>query len=126
VVVGLVVAGLAVAAFLATRGGGNRGARRWGLIACGLVTCQLALGVGTWIAKYGVPSAILPDAWRLAEPIVARSGPGAVIVTSHAVLGMVILGAGVALALTAAGTMPATARSGAQPAAFARGRGVTA
>ena len=116
----------AVAAFLATRCGGNRGARRWGLIACGLVTCQLALGVGTWIAKYGVPSAILPDAWRMAEPIVARSGPGAVIVTSHAVLGMMILGVGVALALTAAGTVPASVRSGAQPAAFARGRGVTA
>jgi cytochrome c oxidase assembly protein subunit 15 len=126
VVVGLVVAGLAVAAFLATRGGGNRGARRWGLIACGLVTCQLALGVGTWIAKYGVPSAILPDAWRMAEPIVARSGPGAVIVTSHAVLGMMILGVGVALALTAAGTMPAPVRAASQPAAFARGRGVPA
>lgn len=126
VLVGLVVTGLAVAALLATRGRGNRGASRWSLVAVGLVACQLSLGVGTWIAKYGVPSAFLPDAWRMAEPIVARSGPGAVIVTTHAVLGMVILGAGVALALTAAGTMPAPARLQALPAAFARGRGATA
>jgi cytochrome c oxidase assembly protein subunit 15 len=126
VAMAFVVAGLALAAFLATRGGGNRAARRWSLLAVGLVACQLALGGGTWIAKYGVPSAILPDAWRMAEPIVARSGPGALIVTTHAVLGMVILGAGVALALTAAGTMPASVRSGLRPAAFAGGRGVTA
>ena len=126
VVGGLIVAGLAVAACVATRGGGNRGASRWSLLAVGLVACQLALGVGTWMAKYGVPSAILPDAWRMAEPIVARSGPGAVIVTAHAVLGMMILGAGLALALTAAGTTPATARSQAPSAAFARGRRVTA
>jgi len=123
---GLVVAGLIVAAVVATRGGGNRGAGRWSLLAAGLVACQLALGFGTWIAKYGVPSAILPDAWRMAEPIVARSGPGAVIVTTHAVLGMVILGAGVALALAAAGTMPAPARRDAASVAFARGRGLPA
>lgn len=126
VLVGLVVAGLIVTAVVATRGGGNPGARRWSLVAVGLVACQLALGVGTWIAKYGVPSAILPDAWRLAEPIVARSGPGAMIVTSHAVLGMVILAVGVALALTASGTVPATARSEAPSVAFARGRGLPA
>jgi cytochrome c oxidase assembly protein subunit 15 len=126
VAVAFVVAGLAVAAFVATRGGRNRAAFRWSLLAVGLVACQLALGMGTWIAKYGVPSAILPDAWRLAEPIVARSGPGAVIVTTHAVLGMVILGAGVALALTAAGTVSASVPGGLRPAAFAGGRGVTA
>ena len=126
VLVGLVVAGLAIAAFVATRGGGNRGAGRWSLLAVGLVSCQLALGFGTWIAKYGVPSALLPDAWRMAEPIVARSGPGAVIVTAHAVLGMVILGVGVALALTASGTAAAGARDVARPTVFARGRGVTA
>jgi hypothetical protein len=90
------------------------------------VACQVALGVGTWVAKYGVPSAFLPDAWRMAEPIVARSGPGAVIVTAHAVLGMVILGAGVALALTAAGTMPAAARGAVPAAAFGGARRLTA
>jgi len=126
VVGGLIVAGLAVAVLAATCRGGNRGAWRWSLLAVGFVACQLALGIGTWIAKYGVPSAFLPDAWRMAEPIVARSGPGAVIVTAHAVLGMVILGAGVALALTAAGTMPASVRDAVPAAAFRGARRVTA
>ncbi|MFM8414845.1 MAG: COX15/CtaA family protein [Planctomycetota bacterium] len=104
VLVGLVVAGLAIAAAVATRGGENRGARLWAWAATGMVTCQLLLGVGTWISKYGVPSAILPDGWRLAEPVVARSGLGSATITAHAVLGMVILGVGVALAIAAAGT----------------------
>jgi cytochrome c oxidase assembly protein subunit 15 len=125
VLMGLVVAGLAVAAAVATWRGQNPAARRWAVAATLFVSCQLALGVGTWVAKYGLPSAILPDSWRLAEPIVARSGPGAVIVTSHAVLGMVILGVGVALALVAAGTAPAAARAfGRVP--LGRGRGVPA
>jgi cytochrome c oxidase assembly protein subunit 15 len=126
VVGGLIVTGLAIAVLAATRRGGNRGAWRWSLVAVGCVACQVALGVGTWVAKYGVPSAFLPDAWRMAEPIVARSGPGAVIVTAHAVLGMVILGAGVALALTAAGTMPAAARGAVPAAAFGGARRLTA
>ena len=64
---------------------------------------QLLLGGGTWVAKYGVPSAVLPDGWRLSAPIIARSGWGAATVTTHAVLGMLILGGGVALAIAAAG-----------------------
>jgi len=111
VLVGLVVAGLAVAAAVATRGGENRAARRWAWFAAGLVTCQLLLGVGTWISKYGVPSAMLPDGWRLSEAVVARGGWGAVTITSHAVLGMGILGVGVALAIVAAGTQPAAERT---------------
>ena len=110
VLVGLVVAGLAIATAVATRRGENRPARRWAWVATAFVTCQIALGLGTWVAKYGVPSAILPDSWRLADPVVARSGLGAVTVTAHAVLGMVILGVGVALAITAAGRQPAAPR----------------
>jgi hypothetical protein len=75
------------------------------------VSCQLLLGVGTWVSKYGVPSAMLPDAWRLSEAIVARGGWGAITITSHAVLGMATLGVGVALAIAAAGTQPAAIRS---------------
>jgi hypothetical protein len=41
-------------------------------------------------------------------------------------LGMVILGAGVALALTAAGTMPAAARGAVPAAAFGGARRLTA
>lgn len=106
VLVGLVVAGLAIAAAVATRGGGNGAARLWAWFAAGLVSCQLLLGLGTWVSKYGVPSAILPDAWRLSEAVVARGGWGAITITTHAVLGMVILGVGVALAIVAAGTEP--------------------
>jgi cytochrome c oxidase assembly protein subunit 15 len=107
VLIGLVVAGLAIVAAVATRQGANRRARRLGLAAAGLVTCQLALGVGTWVSKYGVPSALVPETWRLSEAVVARSGWGAATVTAHAVLGMVILGFGVALAIAAAGTQAA-------------------
>jgi len=125
VLMGLVVAGLALAVAVATWRGRNPAARRWALAASLLVACQLALGVGTWVAKYGLPSAILPDSWRLAEPIVARSGPGAVIVTAHAVLGMGILGVAVALALAAAGTAAASAVSS-DMVPLGRGRGVPA
>ncbi|MBM4021960.1 MAG: hypothetical protein FJ284_06935 [Planctomycetes bacterium] len=129
VLLGLVVAGLAFAAALATRSGLNRPARRRAWVVAGLVTVQLLLGVGTWVAKYGVPSAILPDAWRMTEPVVARSGSGAAIITAHAVLGMVILGVGVALAIAAAGSQPAADRSLARAAAgrpLGRPREVTA
>jgi len=125
VLMGLLVAALALAAAAATWRGRNPAARRWALAATLLVACQLGLGVGTWVAKYGLPSALLPDSWRLAEPIVARSGPGAVIVTSHAVLGMGILGVAVALALAAAGTSPAPA-SALDMVPLGRGRGVPA
>jgi cytochrome c oxidase assembly protein subunit 15 len=103
VMLGLVVAGLGVAAALATWKRGNRAAWRWAAIVASLVMVQLGLGAATWVAKYGVPSALLPDAWRLSQPIVARSGAGALTVTTHAVLGMSILGAGVALAIAAVG-----------------------
>ena len=120
VLVGLVVSGLAVAAAVATRRGENRAARRWAWLATALVVCQLLLGGGTWVAKYGIPSAILPDSWRLADPIVARSGLGAVTVTAHAVLGMVILGIGVALAITAAGRQAVAERTVSLPMAGPR------
>jgi cytochrome c oxidase assembly protein subunit 15 len=121
----LLVAGLAIATAIATRRGENRLARRWAYLATLLVIVQVVLGVGTWVSKYGVPSAILPESWRLSEPIVARSGAGAVTVTSHAVLGMVILGVGVALALAATGTEPAGVQ-GFQGSPIDRKRRVTA
>jgi cytochrome c oxidase assembly protein subunit 15 len=111
VLVGLVVAGLAIAAAVATRGSRNGAARFWAWFAAGLVSCQLLLGLGTWVSKYGVPSAILPDSWRLSEAVVARGGWGAITITTHAVLGMVFLGVGVALAIAAAGTEPSRERA---------------
>ena len=103
VLMGLLVVGLGLAAAVATWKGRNPAARRWATTAAVLGMGQLCLGGATWLAKYGVPSAILPEAWRLSQPIVARSGVGAMTVTAHAVLGMVILGVGVALAIAAVG-----------------------
>jgi heme a synthase len=76
--------------------------RRWALVIAGLVVCQLALGAGAWFVSWGVPSGLLPASWIPTEPLAARSGRGAAIVTGHVVLGMLILGGSVALA-TAAG-----------------------
>ncbi len=125
VIGGLFVAALSIAAVVATRRGENRSARGWAWGITTLVSCQLLLGIGSWISKYGVPSALLPDTWRLAEPIVARSGTGAITLTSHAVLGMVILGVGVALAICAAGNEPAASGSF-EVSSLRRARGVPA
>lgn len=103
IAIGLIVAGLAYAITAATWRSANGSARRWSVVAAVLVSGQLLLGGATWVAKYGLPSAILPEAWRLSEAIVARSGSAAVIVTAHAILGMLILAVSVAVAITAAG-----------------------
>jgi heme a synthase len=97
----IAVATLAVVSVVATRASTSWRPRFWSYAILALVACQAGLGVGAWVAKYGVPSALVPESWRLAEPIVARSGVGAAIVTGHAVLGMLILGAAVAAALAA-------------------------
>lgn len=76
-------------------------ARRWAAVIAALVACQLALGAGAWAVSWGVPSGLLPDGWMPAEPLAARSPRGAAIVTGHVVLGMMILGGSVALAIAA-------------------------
>lgn len=111
IVIGLIVAGLAYATTAATWRSANRSAGRWSAAAAVLVSAQLLLGGATWVAKYGLPSAILPEAWRLSEAIVARSGPAAVIVTTHAILGMLILAVSVVVAIAAAGRGVATTAS---------------
>lgn len=111
------VAVLAAVAVAATRASAStsRGAWGWSRVILFLVGCQVVLGGGAWVAKYGPPSALLPETWRLTAPLVARSGAGALVVTGHAVLGMLILGAAVALAI-ATGAL-------ARPAVVAAGRG---
>lgn len=76
-------------------------ARRWATVIAVLVVCQLALGAGAWFVSWGVPSGLLPAAWVPSEPVAARSGRGAAIVTGHVVLGMMILGGSVAFAIAA-------------------------
>ena len=76
-------------------------ARRWAAVIAALVVCQLVLGAGAWVVSWGVPSGLLPANWMPAEPIAARSPRGAAVVTGHVVLGMMILGGSVALAIAA-------------------------
>jgi len=72
-------------------------ARRWSRVILALVGCQVLLGCTAWLVTYGMPGGWLPDAWS--GPLVARSLRSAVVVTGHAVLGMLILGAAVVLML---------------------------
>jgi hypothetical protein len=66
-----------------------------------LVAVQLLLGGGAWVANWGMPSGLIPEAWQSAEPLRARSVGNALVVTGHVVLGMLILGASVVLAIEA-------------------------
>lgn len=82
---------------------GPSAARRWARGLCGLVFVQLLLGAGAWVANWGLPADLLPDSWQLSEPLRARSVWSAVVVTGHVVLGMLILGTSVVLAIVAGG-----------------------
>ena len=95
------VAGLSWAAVPVCRMQGSRAAFRWAVAIAALVVCQLLLGLGAWFVSWGVPSGFLPASWLPAEPIAARSPRGALVVTGHVVLGMLILGGSVALAVAA-------------------------
>jgi cytochrome c oxidase assembly protein subunit 15 len=74
-------------------------ARLWSWLMVIVVICQMALGAGAWVANWGLPSDLLPEAWRLSEPVQARSPWAAAVVTGHVVLGMLILGGSVVLAI---------------------------
>lgn len=63
-----------------------------------MVLGQLLLGAGAWLFTWGMP-AWLHEAWAPAEAVLARSPKGALVITGHVVLGMMILGASVVLAL---------------------------
>lgn len=76
----------------------SRSARRWSIAILAMVIGQLLLGGGAWLFTWGLP-AWLQDAWAPAEAIMARSPRGAAVITGHVILGMMILGAAVVLAL---------------------------
>jgi cytochrome c oxidase assembly protein subunit 15 len=78
-------------------------ARRWAWLMVAAVLGQMALGFGAWVVSWGLPSGLLPEAWRLSEPLRARSGWSAAVVTGHVVLGMLILGGSVVLAIESGG-----------------------
>jgi cytochrome c oxidase assembly protein subunit 15 len=93
------VAVLAVAAVFCARSGDRPAARRWSWAILLLVGFQLALGFGAWVVNWGLPTGLLPSSWAFSDPLVARSIWGATVVTGHVVLGMLILGAAVVLAI---------------------------
>jgi hypothetical protein len=108
------VAALAVVAVIFARSSGGLAARRWSLAILFLVACQIALGGGAWVVNWGLPSGWLPASWAFSDPLVARSLWGATVVTGHVVLGMMILGASVVLAITS-GVLTSAAAEPARP-----------
>jgi len=97
-----VVTVLSVASVLFTRScGGEPVTHRWSLVILLLVACQMALGAGAWVVNWGLPSGLLPASLTFSDPLLARSFWGATVVTGHVVLGMMILGVSVVLALSA-------------------------
>jgi len=93
------VMALSLFAFGLSWSGAGPAVRRWSLLVLVLVTAQILLGCGAWVVNWGLPSDWLPAALVPTEAIVARSPWGAAVVTSHVVIGMLILGAAVVLAI---------------------------
>lgn len=93
-----VVSVLSVLTVVAWQPHESRVARRWSLVIMAMVLGQLLLGGGTWLFTWGIPS-WLQNAWAPAEAVLARSPRGAAVITGHVILGMMILGAAVVLAL---------------------------
>lgn len=106
VVGAVVVTVLAVVSAAILREEGPAGARRWSTVVVALVGCQLLLGAGAWVAKWGVPPGLLPEAWQWSEPLRARSTASAAVITGHVLLGIAILGGAVVLAISS-GTLSA-------------------
>ena len=106
---------LAVVAAVTLSQDGPPAARRWSKAIVVLVLGQLVLGAGAWVANWGVPSGLLPEAWQWSEPLRARSVWNATVVTGHVVLGMLILAASVVLAIRA-GAVGMSAPAGGQAA----------
>jgi cytochrome c oxidase assembly protein subunit 15 len=100
--------------------------RRWSWLIAGLVVCQILLGCGAWVVSWGLPSGLLPASWQLTEPLRARSTSGALVVTGHVLLGMLILGASVVLWIIDGGLWAARPLVGAGRNVSVAGKGVFA
>lgn len=62
------------------------------LALAGLITLQLALGVGTWVMKYGWPSFVAEMSFAAGHTIMAKSLTQSLVVTAHVATGSLILG----------------------------------
>ncbi len=109
---------LTVASAVTASALGSRTARLWSWCMLVLVGSQLLLGAGAWVANWGMPADIVPESWQLAEPLRARSVWAAGVVTGHVVLGMLILGGSVAVAIESGGFGRTTAAATAGRRAF--------
>ncbi len=119
-IVGAVAVTVLAAVAAATVGaGGSTSAGRWAKGIVIVVGLQLLLGVAAWVANWGMPSGLLPESWQLTEPLRARSGWNAVVVTGHVVLGMMILGASVVLTIEVGALGRSVTRRGAAETAAA-------
>lgn len=94
---------LAMASASGSRGGfwnagppARAGWLAWAIL--GMVLLQIGLGCGTWVVQWGIP-ALLMSSVGGPTAIAARSLPATAVVTCHVVLGMLVLGASVALCL---------------------------
>jgi cytochrome c oxidase assembly protein subunit 15 len=94
---------LAIASARGSRGGfwnagppSHAGWLAWAVL--GMVLLQIGLGCGTWVVQWGLP-AVLVSSVGGPTTIAARSLPATALVTCHVVLGMLVLGASVALCL---------------------------
>jgi heme a synthase len=108
-IVGAIAVTVLAAVGVATVGAvGSLPARRWANGILVLVALQLLLGAAAWVANWGMPTGVVPEAWQFPEPLRARSVWSAAVVTGHVVLGMMILGAAVVLSIEAGafGGMP--------------------
>jgi cytochrome c oxidase assembly protein subunit 15 len=121
-VVGAIVVTALVCLLAWVNGGTASVARRWSWLLAAVVVGQIVLGCAAWVVSWGLPSGLLPESWRLAGAIQARSMTGAAVVTGHVVLGMLILGGAVVLWLVSGGLRDAPpVRSGRMPAARREG-----
>lgn len=84
----------AVAVQCFSRNSGSLQIRRAGRIAGGVVLFQIALGVATWITKYGLPSIGLVAVQNSTSQVVIR--------TIHTVAGMAVVASSVTWSLTVA------------------------
>lgn len=88
--------------------------RRVATMLVGLLVCQIALGVATWLVKYGVPRPFSGWVGDLRSVNVEASTAQAVIVTSHVATGSLILAVSVVAVLITArlsGWLPLRLRS---------------
>jgi cytochrome c oxidase assembly protein subunit 15 len=79
-------------------------AKRSGVVLLALILAQLALGVGTWTAKYGWPTWLGDPQWIAGYTVTERGLAQAAITTGHVACGSLIFATAAYIAIRAART----------------------